>query len=151
MDIKDWGGEYSLFYIVFMDCSGILYQAHVIFIYLTNDKNICLGLPDGGRDAESWGTAPLLPHSHPLPLMLAASWAAQQLEWEQTSTFPYTDQHGGWAPKSPHPEGRTPEAHPRPPKGLDRQWSPDLGGRDLCWWSLASSTETRHWLYWDQT
>jgi hypothetical protein len=43
----------SLFYIVFMDCSGILYQAHVIFIYLTNDKNIRHGMPDGGRDAGS--------------------------------------------------------------------------------------------------
>lgn len=48
---------------------------------------------------------------------------------------------GVTTPRGPEPQ----KAHPRPPKGLDGQQSPDLGGRDLCWWSVASSKGGAAW------
>lgn len=79
-------------------------------------------------------------HTHPLPLMQAAPWAAS-LSFCSAAGIG-TNIHFSLTLQSHHAQGAEPQrAHPRPPKGPDRQRSPDPGRRDLCWWSAAPSRE----------
>lgn len=79
-------------------------------------------------------------HTHPLPLMQAAPWAAS-LSFCSAAGI-RTNIHFPSRSKVTTPRGQNPRGlHPRPPKGPDRQRSPDPGRRDLCWWSAAPSRE----------